>query len=113
MPTYRENKCIAEFSLPAWAKLSTVCSMNPEEYLQRIAPPSWHVMKSERDLSGGTIRVIFDHTEGLWEQEEFEPLPCIGRFSTGGDEALVVTHAARDLHDALQAVFAGKESEGR
>jgi len=113
MPVYNENKCYADFSLPAWAGLSTMCSVQPEEALQRIIPSAWHVVRAERRVSEGCVRVIFDNTEPLWKQNEFAPLPCIGRFSSGGDETLVVTYAARDLHDALQAVFVkAKEPEG-
>lgn len=109
MSTYAENKCCADFSLPAWARLSTVCSMRPEEALQRVIPPAWRVVRAENRTSEGFVRVLFDNTEPLWTHSEFEPLPCIGRFSSGGDEeAQVVTVAARDLHDALQAVFDGK-----
>lgn len=109
MPTYAENKCVADFSLPAWGKLSAVCSMPPEEYLQRVIPPAWRVVRADRCITEGFVRVTFDHTEPLWTHTEFEPLPRIGRFSSGGDEALVVTYVARDLHDALQSVFAGQE----
>lgn len=109
MPTYAENKCVAEFSLPAWSRLSAVCSVPPEETLQRIIPSAWHVVRAERNVSQGCVRVIFDNTEPLWTHTEFDPLPCVGRFGTCGDESLVVTYAARDLHDALQKLFAGQQ----
>lgn len=114
MPTYHENKCVADFSLPAWAGLSTVCSVQPEEHLQRIIPPAWRVVRADRHIAEGFIRVTFDNAEPLWTHTELEPLPCIGRFSSGGDEeAQVVTYAARDLHDALQGLFVkAKEPEG-
>jgi len=112
MSVYHENRCFADFSLPAWARLSTVCSMQPEEALQRIIPPAWRVVKAERNITEGFVRVVFDNTESLWTMREFEPLACIGRFSSGGDEEPCITYAARDLHDALQAIVAGrKETE--
>lgn len=107
MRTYSTARCYAEVSSLAFGQfVASVCSLSAEEHLRSVLPDGWALDEVTRDILRQRVILTFQGTDAEWTLAEGAPLPCIGFFTTEGNQlAGAKSVQAADLCNVLEMCF--------